>query len=151
MGNHVNARITSVDNDDDTFHATTLIGGIELGELPLDYIVEDDIRIIIERGVNQLEPRSQNLRVMVLDVNQSDTIKMVKAKMQYYCSADVTSPNRAEFIFEHKTLEDDKHIYDYGIDVGNTLYLRLLRTDRRRLASQRLINRFIKESDRCRD
>merc|ERR1711964_511620 len=97
-------------------------------------------------GAMQITVKIARGTTITLDVNQSDTIRSVKDKVQDW--TDIPSEEQ-RLIFAGKQLEDGRTLSDYNIQNGKTLYYVLKLRGGRRLASQRLINRFIRESIRC--
>ena len=59
-------------------------------------------------------------KTITLDVEPSDTIGVVKAKIQ---EKDNYEPNIQILIFNDKRLEDNKHLYEYKIGNEATLYI----------------------------
>ena len=57
---------------------------------------------------------------VTLDVEPSDTIKVVKAKIQ---EKEKIKPKCQRIIFKNMVLEDDRHLYEYKINKEDTLHL----------------------------
>ncbi len=59
-------------------------------------------------------------KTITLDVEPSDTIEKVKAKIQ---DKEGLHPNQQRLIFEGQQLENDKTVDDYNITMNSKIYL----------------------------
>merc|ERR1711964_217370 len=93
----------------------------------------------------------KTIEEFTVDVTSNDTIQNVKKKIQDK-KGDGYEMEKQRFIFAGKLLQDGRTLSDCNIRKDWLVYCSfrlILRQQRRRLANQRLIDRFIRASLQC--